>query len=137
MKRLALVCVLWASLVSATATANDEIEACWDTAMTTYDMLECSEKEWNAVKTRYDVIVARAMKYATSSDDEYYKTLSEALRKANRDFEAYANSECDVQGAIYSGGSIVPLAVGSCYITLYRQRAEALEADFSKRADEP
>lgn len=131
MKRLGLIAVLGAGLVSFQVSAADALSECYRQADTTIEVSNCLKKEMTAVQNYYDDVLDRVMNSARELDRVQRKREAvPALTRANRSFDEYVKDQCGYVEASYGSGNGAGAAALACRINLYRARAGEMDAQF-------
>ncbi len=116
---------------ATTAFANDDsVGECYRTMTKKEDLRDCLTLELKEVQAQYNSVLERMQAKARSFDRaNKKKNTAKDLADANRNFNAYMKSECELRGALEgdeNGEAEVTLA---CRINMMRERKSALETD--------
>ncbi len=115
---------------NAVFAAEDAVGECYRTMTKKEDLRECLTLELKEVQSQYNSVLERMQAKARSFDrTNKKKQSSKDLMDANRNFNAYMKSECELRGALKgaeNGEAEVTLA---CRINMMRERKSALETD--------
>jgi len=95
---------------------------------TQYDLNMCVTNDVNRDYSSMHRITQKVILESMSDPDLIVKHL-----EAQGRFEQYANYECDFIRSSYNGGSMAPLAQGSCLSGLYRERSLHVYSSFMER----
>lgn len=115
---------------NAAFAADDAVGECYRTMTKKEDLRECLTLELKEVQSQYNSVLERMQAKARNFDRINKKKQSaKDLADANRNFNAYMKSECELRGALKgaeNGETEVTLA---CRINMMRERKSALETD--------
>jgi uncharacterized protein YecT (DUF1311 family) len=122
--RRALAGLLVSALVAGPAAAappadpweSPAYKACMKTAASTLAMRECNGGELG----RRDAELNEAYRQLIGLMDTPKRTA--ALRKAQRAWIGFRDAECPAEASSHVGGTVWPLAVGSCHIRMTYER---------------
>ncbi len=110
--------------------ADDAVGECYRTMTKKEDLRDCLTLELKEVQAQYNSVLERMQaKTRTFDRTNKKKNSSKDLADANRNFNAYMKSECELRGELKGaeeGEAEVTLA---CRINMMRERKSALEND--------
>ncbi len=125
---IALVVSLFATGLAFAA--DDAVGECYRTMTKKEDLRDCLTLELKEVQAQYNSVLERLQaKTRTFDRTNKKKNSSKDLADANRNFNAYMKSECELRGELKGdkeGEAEVTLA---CRINMMRERKSALEND--------
>ncbi len=129
-KSLALSIFVFLFATSSAFAADDPVGECYRTMTKKEDLRDCLTLELKEVQAQYNSVLERMQaKTRTFDRTNKKKNASKDLADANRNFNAFMKSECELRGAIKgaeNGETEVTLA---CRINMMRERKSALETD--------
>jgi uncharacterized protein YecT (DUF1311 family) len=84
---------------------------------TTVELVDCWNAEWKKADAELNRVYQAAIKKQRPPN-------AAKLRRAQRAWIAYRDAQCEAEGSVYEGGTIQPMIVGHCMLTLTQQRTK-------------
>lgn len=123
-KRIALVLLFVACLLSVASSASNiqkrKKQPCEDPS-TQFEMNQCAHKEYEAADAELNKTYNRL---AAKLDDEQRGKLKEAELA----WIMYRDTNCDLEGAFYKGGTMRPMVESYCRARMTNERTAELKA---------
>ena len=126
LRRHCILCFCF--LLPTVAYGQDSLAASCDSAVTTFEMRQCTSRKLERAKSELQRYLGEARRLALNG---------KLLDSAQVAWERFRDVECRASGAQYEGGTMQPLVVLSCLESLTRERIRHLYDDYIRTSDSP